>query len=537
MDTPVSSDFEFLDRRGQAVSAPPEWEPATIVLPIDPGDWKRATLSIQGASQEIVLRKVDGEIRPTADWGLRGSGQWQLTLALDNKTIVVNRSILVLPRKLDTSSFQRLLEDLDYRLIGSITHSLDRMGAFAGARERPPAPATAAEEMDRLRRAVVGDATGPGLAYALEKIADAPHSILRHTHAWRSLDRARAPVAGRLHESLRAIVNAPAWNGGLHMMERVWNAEPYVDHDIFENRVLRLFASTVARRLRFISSRVPETARESSELLTSLAKGSLAARFLDDVGDLRAAPSSPSMVMIRRPEYRIAWRRWLEFNRSSRLNIELAPRSSPIRNAPWLYEVWGALLVIDVLLDACAGVGWRVHRESLFGRADAWFADLNWDGRTIVELKRGDGEFVRVTPQRRFSPSGGAWRSLSFSQVPDLVIEITKTNERPKLLIFDPKYKLVGDTDVPTGMQEIFAEDADAISTGRPVKADIDKMHAYRDAIRFADGCPAVAFAAILFPGFATQWYGEEVAAISAQPLSSEATRADIARIVSEFVA
>ena len=74
----------------------------------------------------------------------------------------------------------------------------------------------------------------------------------------------------------------------------------------------------------------------------------------------------------------------------------------------------------------------------------------------------------------------------------------------PRLFVFDPKYKLDSEGQ----------EDEEGL-TGSPNKSDIDKMHAYRDAIREEGGERVVEYAALLYPG-RTQHFGDDVAALQA---------------------
>lgn len=68
-------------------------------------------------------------------------------------------------------------------------------------------------------------------------------------------------------------------------------------------------------------------------------------------------------------------------------------------------------------------------------------------------------------------------------------------------------------------MTELIAEEDDSLEgePGQPKKVDIDKMHAYRDAIRDGGLRRVVSHAAILYPG-ATVQYDGGVAALSALP-------------------
>ena len=70
-----------------------------------------------------------------------------------------------------------------------------------------------------------------------------------------------------------------------------------------------------------------------------------------------------------------------------------------------------------------------------------------------------------------------------------MAVEIHPAHEAPRVLVFDPKYKLEGE------VSEGLAPDS------KPKKMDIDKMHAYRDAIRDEQERQVVEYAAILYPG------------------------------------
>jgi predicted component of viral defense system (DUF524 family) len=70
-----------------------------------------------------------------------------------------------------------------------------------------------------------------------------------------------------------------------------------------------------------------------------------------------------------------------------------------------------------------------------------------------------------------------------------MAVEIHPAYGVPRVLVFDPKYKLEG---------EVIE---DVAPNGSPKKVDIDTMHAYRDAIRDEQGRRVVDYAVILYPG------------------------------------
>ncbi len=109
-----------------------------------------------------------------------------------------------------------------------------------------------------------------------------------------------------------------------------------------------------------------------------------------------------------------------------------------------------------------------------------------------------------MIPERTYS-ANGEFRSISFSQRPDIAIEIFPPHGTPSIYLFDPKYKLDSE------WQE------EGAGNGAPKKEDIDKMHTYRDAIRDAEQRRVVRNAAILYPG-SSKRYSNAIEAILTLP-------------------
>ncbi len=131
--------------------------------------------------------------------------------------------------------------------------------------------------------------------------------------------------------------------------------------------------------------------------------------------------------------------------------------------------------------------------------------ELVQGGEPVAELVHRDGSAIYVSFQRSFNSTGRSLHSLSFEQRPDIVVEVTREGMPDQLLILDPKYKI---------------EERNG-GLG-PKKEDIDKMHAYRDAIVHRRHGRVVSHAAILYPGL-TQHFGGGVSALAADPLDPEA--------------
>jgi predicted component of viral defense system (DUF524 family) len=112
---------------------------------------------------------------------------------------------------------------------------------------------------------------------------------------------------------------------------------------------------------------------------------------------------------------------------------------------------------------------------------------------------------------------------MTFTQVPDITVEVRHPGGTVHLYLFDPKYKL----------------DSDQFDSSNvwPKKEDIDKMHAYRDALRGLQNERLVRYAAILYPGPAMAFSTgngnvPEIAALSADPEDASALSASLRQIL-----
>lgn len=497
----VSTEFRPAGAGMSVRSTPREWEEGRLLLHVDADGWEELRLDIQGERQEVYGLRVGEYVVPAVDWPRRGAGHWRGRLIgphLDERF-----EVSVLPKKLDAAAFDAMLVDLDERLPGSITHGLDRAGAFAGRRSKPPRPSTPAEELARLRRAIDGDETGPGLAHCLALVARDPHTTLVAEQPWTSVEHARRPATTALRAALVHPGNVRSADGILRL-DRVFDTRACIDLDTPENRFLRGFTEEVGRRLRRVA-RSSNRGEEVARLGAVLERGRRTAAFLDGVGLPKGGALHPSMVLLHRPGYRDAHRRWLDLRRSSALEVALPLRDTSLENTPALYEIWASLVAIEALVALCLRQGWRLIGQSLVVEHGGWSFDLGWDGRTLLEWRHPDGRGLKVAAQRTFTPTTRSIRATSHGQRPDLVFELSRAERPPRLLILDPKYKLAMD-DATDAQERGFRAGR---AGGGPLEADLDKMHAYRDALRRPDGTTAVDVAYILFPGAENPWFAD----------------------------
>jgi predicted component of viral defense system (DUF524 family) len=354
---------------------------------------------------------------------------------------------------------------------------------------------------------VKGTGSRAGLVSILQLLSQRPYEVLRAHERWTDRQRARRIDAARLVQSFSRPANLDADQLPILVPERP------VEHsvDVYENRLLKTFYDQVDMRLRAVIRALErqnaETLTEAGQrLLHRLTAARRTAGFLDDVSEITEPPSRVTMVLLKRGEYRAALEGLLELRRRALVQLHEPAIGAPLANLPFLYQSWGVLEAVIVVLELAGDLGYQVRKESLSrrGPGELWIQLLR-DGDPAIVLTHPKTQAVaRLIPQRRYSANVAGVHSVSFAQIPDIALELT-ANGRTAIYIFDPKYKLQS--------EDLEGEDPHA----RPKKIDIDAMHSYRDAIRSQDGAHAVKYAAILYPG-PDQAYGDGLAAIRARP-------------------
>jgi len=485
---------------------PREWELGYVAIDVPVADWEQVTLIRNGVQLDVYAREIAGAARVLADWPRSGTGRYQLELKLPEETEA--KEIALWPRKISRSSYLQLLDDLE-QLPPAIAIAVQHAGALAGVKLTPLKETTLASELHRLRRAVHGTNTRPGLAKVLHALSPDPHMVLTSTELMLPRDQVR-----RIHPARLAQAYATGHNlDSAGHPERL--PETRVEHtaDVYENRLLRAFHDQVNQRTRRLHTRLRSRAQstgikdELEQLGRCLATARREAAFLDGVGSPRQLPTQLTMVLLRRPEYRAAFEGYLDFRRTVSIHLDEPAVDAPLENLPSLYETWGTLQVIKSLVDTAVDLGYSI-REQLFRRdASGLFLRVLRNGRPALVLKReSTNTTVKLIPQRTYGSKGVPLSSASYPQTPDIAIEIDQPGQQTRVLIFDPKYKLES--------EELEGE----VRDGRPKKVDIDKMHAYRDAIRGPDGKRPVEYAAILYPGAETESFGSGLEALASRP-------------------
>ncbi len=350
--------------------------------------------------------------------------------------------------------------------------------------------------------------------YALQKILSAP--VTRWSEDQESREVWQAGRLGRsaLHHiaSARQRVPLPAAHrlagriGSLPARMRFSRAGESADtpENRFVKYVLRSFLifCEELNRLSCVGDRMH---RESRQVIVRLEQW-LRHALWQEVGELRILPLD-SPVLQRREGYREVLRVWLMFDLASRLiwqggeDVYTGGR----RDVAVLYEYWLFFKLAAVVADV---FGLKPDMGALLQIAE---------GGLSVRLRRGQHVAVSGVyehPVRRLNvelsynrtfrgdrpyPEGGSW---THDMRPDYTLSIWPVGigqeqaEREELIVhlhFDAKYRVdrLSDLFEETGGEEGM----ETLRTGLYKRADMLKMHAYRDSIRRTAG------AFVLYPG------------------------------------
>lgn len=262
-----------------------------------------------------------------------------------------------------------------------------------------------------------------------------------------------------------------------HFPVRISEAARKFSHDTAENRFTKYFIKrSLAVVYKLLDNRAihPQMQLDCRAMATILEMAA-SAQYLAGVKTLSAL-SSPTQVMLKSEGYKELWQLWNEFGAHMSLPSDEGDLEHLLqgRDVAQLYEYWVFLKVLEATLDA-----------------------LNIEAKATVTVTMGDlgasmdrGLSVKISDTIRvnFNPSFTRSRGNAYSTPlrPDVVLDLDG-----RLYVFDAKYRLK--------WKDLQDEIADDDSTF--LRADLYKMHTYRDAIR------GVEAAFVVYPGAEFAFY------------------------------
>ena len=462
----------------------------------------RATLgSGKAASPDELLRLKEGEFLWSFTWG-DYVGFSRLQVEVDGQ-VVLDLPVEVYSRKLGyEQDYHRLLDEV-----------ADWLTALAFSVCTPTTLPTAVEAPERgslyltyliLRRLMAHDR----VPAAFERVRTEPHRRLVREARRVDLALARQVDARTLADLVTCTDMARGSRGVSPPIARalrgyvptyLTDTRPCADFDTPENRFVAYLLQVLGRKLGDMERAFQRDATEHAartDLARSLAGdcrrwarevGEMErASFLEGVGPMAVFPAA-SQVLRRREGYRELRDAYLWLLLSPRVYWEGLEKLLMVssRDVPTLYEYWCFFALADALAQAT-------------GAHPKW-QDMVRQGRDSWEvwLEQGRESMLHIGPARLWYNRGfNHPNSYSLPLRPDYTVEV-----EGRRWLFDAKYRLEWQ-DIETALEGEEPAETDREATFK--RADLYKMHTYRDAIR---GVEAVF---VLYPGTGFRAFGTD---------------------------
>ncbi len=514
MQSRPSSKITFCSDEAIQLEGPNEWDECDLEIGLPCEQWESIRLFLQGKPLQSYLVLIGGKRVIRARWPKAGPGHYKLRLEAAQHE--EERFITILPAKLGKEDYLQLLEELEYKLPCAIALNLKRCRAFSSMIFEPPRSSTLEQEHLRIRRVLLGTSERLGILKLLQLLESDCHVTLSREKLFLPSWSAASIDQTRLHEALFRSGNVLP-DGRL---VGVPSSRCQESRDTYENRFVASFVELVASRLaRLIAALSIVSSTEVPELKTLLRLLQQRSKFLRNVSSLTGEPKFISMVLLNKPNYRATLESYLEFAKHSTVILDEPALDAPLNAFPDLYQLWGTLKVLESLSDHCANRKLQCLSQTLLVRVGGTFLlRLSPKGSRIAAFTDSKSNTqVSVFREPTYSKKSPDIRSLSHSQIPDIVVEVRREGEAPQLVLFDPKYKL-------------------ASADRTPMKEDIDKMHVYRDSLITAStGEHVVQYAAIMYPGIHMQ-YSDSLAALPALPQAESQLKAALKDVFEKFI-
>ncbi|SAL13467.1 hypothetical protein AWB68_00188 [Caballeronia choica] len=446
-----------------------------------------------------------GRLRP----GL-ATGTVQIELASESG-VLGRLEIEVRSRKLNyASEYQWMLRDIAERMTELV---MDRF-AVSGTRF----------EQDETRDAVTLYQRFAFLRALIdsERFQNAIREILRRPHtAWDSNVEWVHPGVGLRAGSqvARQLMRAGSrlkWTDGpiSSVPSRLERRRSEATHDTTPNRFIKFALEHWRQVMGDMDRRLAETStpatlrgrREIAEVVIRL-DDMLHHELFADLGPMMRFPAD-DQVLQKREGYRDVFKAYVEFELASRLSWQDAEGShqAGIRDVATLYEHWAFIELAQMVAEL---IGHSFDLGPLVKtRKDGLSVVLQSGVETVLrgEVERlGRHMVVELCFNRTFGVSSKQIASWTRPMRPDysLLIHAAESEQagfEPVVIHFDAKYRvdfiedLLGAADDPVDSMPTDAPNDD-LRRGGALRADLLKMHAYRDAIRRTAG------AYVLYPG------------------------------------
>lgn len=595
MAEPLAAEtFEFLDDHGNRVALlelyPPDSSANALLRlaeaeareageePVQLMEGLRYEYAFVGPGAEILRLEEEfgkGAVEPSSNPRLAHCGSIATGLntgrlglvARDAAGDIAGRAALeVRSRKVSyRGDYRRMLEDITEQSV-ALLMDLRAPSAMRVAPDPGRTPETLHQRFAFLR----GLLGSRQFRDALHRITTHPHRRWEPEETVHDMRRGFKPDARTQRQLARASRRVPLPPGHPlaktipSLPERISLHRNAQTEDTPENRFVRFalqtfssFLNRMRRKLEEIGSAADARLQAEMAALENQLEASLAADVFRSVSDPDMLPLG-SPVLQRKEGYREVYQAWLKFDMAARLVWRGGEDvyGAGQRDIATLYEYWVFFKLLDIVsavfkLEKPAAQALIEETADGFGLKLKSGEQLAFDGVTFGGTRPLR---VRYSYNRSFSHNAapdraGSWTErmrpdYSLSLWPaEFSVEEAEAQEIMAHVHFDAKYRidnveqLFGREDESldaAGVNSELAEEKQEQREGRYKRADLLKMHAYRDAIRRTQG------AYVLYPGDSSrQWQGyhEILPGLGAFPLKPGNGAQEVENFIRELVA
>jgi len=535
MESSPSSKISFFTTGGRFIPNPIEGLECGISVAIPRESEGNASLKL-GAT-ELPLWFADGMLCALSAWPACGPGQYKIFLKCGD--INERRIITVRPQHFNESECNRIIQELTELLPMSIAIELQKCGGLNGIRLVAPGQLSLEQECQRLRAAIKGTKEQMGILQLLPIIQKDCHQVLIPKHEMRRGNKTRRPDMAMLPLAMSMPGNVGS-DGYLYQMFDLTVERSY---ETYENRLVKAYVQALQSQLLKLLSRLeaenapPAVIREMQDLFDEFRLKCVRTEFLNKLRLPFIAVGHITMVLLKKPAYRTVLEQYLALFNRTPVRLKEPALNTALNKFPYLYQLWANFKVVNVMLKVCAEAGYRCIDHKWVRRDnDGFYFDVMKDCSIAIELFSAKTEkTVKLVP---WSPASGQVANNHRQDMPPAIaVCIYSAAAPPVVLIFDPKYKVIGESPEETATK-LAAAPGKMLGAGgsiEPIPEHIDELRACIEAVKSPEGQREIQYAAILYPGSRKQILSE-LEALTARPDDGEALEKIIGDVLRRYL-
>jgi hypothetical protein len=552
MESSPSSKLKFFDETGAVIPLPVEGSKCGIAIDVPQESWSDISLQFGTHSLEVFFDKK--EKRAFCEWPLCGPGHYDLYLVC--RDYRERRKITLMPRYFTESEVSSVLDELTETLPKSIALQLLECGAQLGTLAHK---SSVEEEYLELRRALNGTTERLGLLQLLPVIQRECHHVLMPRTEIRDSNQLRRPDISKLP----GVMSMPGNVLSSDLVFRMYDMTVERSFDTYENQLVKAYVQALRGRLSRLQDKLekapPALVSEIEALVSEFNLACARATFLREVKLPTVVAGRITMVLLKNPAYRIVFEDYLALNQQSSVTLEEVALNDPIKQFPFLYELWANLRVMNAMLQVCVESGFRCVSHN-------WVKKYNKGiFIQVINDEQAAIEFESPTTGKRatlvsWKPDGG---NEVLADTPNrdrliaLAIVIDSPGKQSELLVFDPEYRVTTRGADNTAAKKGKAKEtsaritrkssivakgkaavdiAETRSTIEPMKEDIADLIRWVEQSKTSDSDRIIPYAAMLYPGTRMQ-FASEVEALTALPSDGDGLQRSICDVLRRYLA